>query len=155
MSIISPGIVEAQLALVVITKGIFEKAISDTAQSIYLSIYDVINFHDPKVNAILVNSDISNKIEIIEILIKDIEIKNEALNMCLEKIHDAILHIREDLKNIKKSLEQHKEKYFKWFRHIYHQNQINSLKIHIEQFNTRMKLLIDIITVYKVDNTNI
>ena len=151
MSVAATGIIEAQLALAVITKGIFEKAISDTAQSIYLSIYDVINFEDPKVNAVLVNSDISNKIEITELLIRDIEIKNEAVNMCLEKIHDSILNIREDLKKIKKALSEHKELYFKYFRRIYKHQHIESLKIHIEQFNTRMKLLIDIITVYKVE----
>jgi len=150
MSVATTSIIQAQLALAVITKNIFEKAINDTASSIYLTIYDVINFEDPKVNEVLVNSDISNKIEITELLIKDIKIKNEAVNMCLDKIYDSILSIREDLKNIKQVLLKHNEIYFKHFRKIYNDGNIISLKMHIDQFNIRMKMLIDIITVYNV-----
>jgi len=70
--------------------------------------------------------------------------------MCLDKIYDSILSIREDLKNIKQVLLKHNEIYFKHFRKIYNDGNIISLKMHIDQFNIRMKMLIDIITVYNV-----
>ena len=64
-------------------------------------------FHQTGLDKVVVHADIQNKVKTIELLCNQLpkEIKENAdesaSNFCLENLHDMVIRIREDLKQIK------------------------------------------------------
>ena len=95
----------------IIGKQLFCQAINDASNSIYGSLSSIIYYNDD-IHDILLKLDIKNKIKNIELLIQKINRSNELINKCIENLHDIILQIREDIKQIDIKIKNHKDLYF-------------------------------------------
>ena len=81
-----------------------------------------------------------------ELMCKDInkfdKLDSASVNYCLENLHDMIVRIREDLKQINSIIKSHKEKYFNNWRSVDVREQLNNLKIHTQLLDQRYDLLV-------------
>ena len=67
---------------------------------------------------------------------------DNSINQCLESIHDMIIRIREDLKQINAKIELHKNKYLNRFRSLNIKEQMYNLKIHSHLLDKRYDFLV-------------
>tara|TARA_Y100001958_G_C20968310_1_gene364347 strand:+ start:16 stop:498 length:483 start_codon:yes stop_codon:yes gene_type:complete len=134
-------------------RQIVSQAITDASSSIYSSIGDVFH-HTHSIDKVLYSLDINNKVKTLELLCnslpsKEIDSANEnAIDFCLENLHDMILHIREDLAQIKKMIEYHKSKWFSSMRSLDVRVQLKNLDLHTKLLDSRYELFIKTLTVY-------
>ena len=86
--------------------------------------------------------DIRERIKTVDFLIKDIQDYNQTITNCVSNLHDIILLIREDLKQINLLIELHKQKYFSNWRLLDCKNQLYNLKLHSNILDQRLEYLI-------------
>ena len=90
-------------ATALLGRQIMTQAISDASYSIYSSIGEIF-YYTSYVDKSLCQLDIGNKIKTMELMCKDIsqldKLDSASVNYCLENLHDMIVRIREDLKQI-------------------------------------------------------
>ena len=132
-------------ATALLGRQIMTQAISDASYSIYSSIGEVF-YYTAYVDKALCKLDNGNKIKTMELTCKDLEKldkkNNQSVNYCLENLHDMIIRIREDLKQISIIIKNHKEKYFNSWRSVDVKEQLNNLQLHSELLDARYDLLV-------------
>lgn len=137
-------------ATALLGRQILTQAISDASGSIYSSIGEVF-YYTTYVDKSLSKLDIGNKIKIMELMCKDIanvdKHNSESVNYCLENLHDMIIRIREDLKQISYIIKSHKDKYFTAWRSVDVKEQLNNLKMHTSLLDSRYDLLVKTLTI--------
>ena len=144
----------ANVVSALLGRQIMSQAIADASGTIYTSIGDIF-YYSNSVDKVLCELDIGNKIKTMELLTKEFssaeKFDNEdAINYCLENLHDMILRIREDLKQISSIIKEHKLKYFSKWRTIDIKNQIYSLKVHSSLLDKRYDLLVKTLNITKL-----
>mgnify|MGYP006088203853 FL=1 len=73
-----------------------------------------------------------------------------AINFCLDNLHDMIIRIREDLKQLKTLIDYHKSKWFNSMRSLDVRTQLTNLKLHTQLLDSRYELFVKTITVYNM-----
>lgn len=149
----------ANVVSALIGRQILSQAISDASGTIYSSLGDIF-YYSANVDRVLCELDIANKLVTMEFLIKELNancgcIDEESIHTCLENLHDMILHIREDLKQIRQQIEKHKTKYFSKYRSVDVKSQIYNLKLHSKLLLDRYDLLIKTIELTSLVRRNI
>ena len=137
-SIVGSGVISA-----LIGRQILSQAISDASYTIYGSISDIF-YYSSRVDRVLLSLDVKQKIKTVESVCKILEKKeknNILITNSLESIHDMIIKIREDLKNINIKIEKHKEKWFNKWRSIDVKKELNFLKLHCNILDQRYNLM--------------
>lgn len=134
-------------------RQIMTQAISDASYSIYSSIGEVF-YYATSVDKVLAELDIGNKIKTMDLLCKDLsnnksysDEKDSTINFCLDNLHDMIIRIREDLRQISCKIKSHKTKYFNNFRSVDVKEQLNNLKLHSKLLDQRYDLFIKTLNV--------
>lgn len=131
----------------ILGRQILSQAITDASSSIYTSVGEVFH-HTSSIDKVLCKLDINNKVKVIELLCNSLpsELKetdnNSAINFCLENLHDMVIRIREDLKQIKHIIDYHNSKYFTSWRSLDARKELNNLKLHTELLEQRYDLFI-------------
>lgn len=148
----------ANVVSALLGRQIMSQAIADASGTIYTSIGDIF-YYSNSVDKVLCELDIGNKIRTMELLTKEFssikDLDNEdAIHYCLENLHDMILRIREDLKQIGYKIKQHKTKYFNNWRTIDIKNQIYNLRIHSSLLDKRYDLLVKTLNISKLLKSN-
>ena len=88
----------------------------------------------------LVFSDIHGNLPAFEKVINK-EKNIDLISNSLESIHDMIINIREDLKNINIKIGKHKEKWFNRWRSIDVRTELLNLKLHCDVLDKRFNLM--------------
>lgn len=133
----------ANVVSTLIGRQIMTQAISDASGSIYTSIGDIF-YYSNSIDKFLTELDIENRIKNMQLIITKFEdIKeDDSINQCLEGIHDMIIRIREDLKQINLKIEKHKGKYFNKWRSLNIKEQMYNLKTHSLLLDKRYDFLV-------------
>jgi hypothetical protein len=133
----------ANVVSTLIGRQIMTHAISDASGSIYNSIGDIF-YYSNSIDKFLTELDIENRIKNMQLIITKFEdIKeDDSINQCLEGIHDMIIRIREDLKQINIKIEKHKNKYINKWRSLNIKDQMYNLKIHSLLLDKRYDFLV-------------
>lgn len=148
----------ANVVSALLGRQIMSQAIADASGTIYTSIGDIF-YYSNTVDKVLCELDIGNKIKTMELLTNQFSsVKNldnaTAIHYCLENLHDMILRIREDLKQIGLRISEHKKKYFSNWRTVDVKCQIYNLKVHSSLLDKRYDLLVKTINVTKLLKKN-
>tara|TARA_B100001093_G_C26806503_1_gene1005723 strand:+ start:866 stop:1357 length:492 start_codon:yes stop_codon:yes gene_type:complete len=148
----------ANVVSALIGRQILSQAISDASGTIYSSLGDIF-YYSANVDKVLCELDIANKLITMELLIKELNshsdcFDEESIHTCLENLHDMIMHIREDLKQIKEQIEKHKTKYLSKYRSVDVKFQIYNLKLHSKLLLDRYDLLIKTIELTSLVRNN-
>lgn len=130
-------------------RQILSQAITDASCSIYSSVGEVFH-HTGSIDKVLCELDINNKVKTIELLcnqlpktIKEDTGANEtAINFCLENLHDMVIRIREDLKQIKSKIDYHNSKWFVSWRSLDARKELSNLKLHTKLLEERYDLFV-------------
>lgn len=136
-------------------RQIVSQAITDASSSIYSSIGDVFH-HTNSIDKVLFTLDIHNKVKTLELLCnslptKEIDSSNEnAIDFCLDNLHDMIIRIREDLNQLKKMIEYHKSKWFNSLRSLDVRIQLSNLNLHTKLLDSRYEMFVKTLTVYNL-----
>lgn len=132
-------------ATALLGRQILTQAISDASYSIYSSIGEIF-YYTNYVDKSLCQLDIGNKVKTMELMCKDMakleKLNSESVNYCLENLHDMIVRIREDLKQINSIIKVHKDKYFNNWRSVDVKEQLSNLRIHTQLLDQRYDLLV-------------
>lgn len=124
-----------------IGKQVLGKAISDASGSIYTSIGSIFGFNK-KINETILKLDIKERIKTINSLTKDVDNYSEAIEKCLNSIHDIIIEIKQDLMIIEKKIKNHKNKYFSGWRKLNCNKELKNLIIHSDLLEKRLEYLL-------------
>lgn len=124
-----------------IGKQIVGQAITDASTSIYQSIRSIYNTN-AKIDKVLLELDVKQKIETVESLIHNIQNYNSTIEHCLTSVHDIILNIKEDLQCIDLKLRRHKKKYWSKWRKCNCSKEVNNLKMHSVIIDKRLDYLL-------------
>jgi len=149
----------------ILGRQIVTQAISDASGSIYNSIGEIF-YYTTYVDKVLCELDIGNKIKIMEQLCKEItpiicedkntiKLKHNSVNCCLEQLHDMIIRIREDLKQISAVIKSHKSKWFASWRSLDVHSHLASLKLHSRLLDSRYTLLMNTLNISNTLNKNL
>jgi hypothetical protein len=129
-------------------RQIVSQAITDASSTIYTSVGEVFH-HTSSIDKVLCKLDINNKVKVIELLCNSIQSRvlketddSSAINFCLENLHDMVIRIREDLKQIKSKIDYHNSKYFTSWRSLDARMELNNLVLHTELLEQRYDLFI-------------
>ena len=137
------NIVGTSVISALIGRQILSQAISDASYTIYGSISDIY-YYSSKVDRVLIALDVKQKIKIVEDVCKILQNKEKNIDLIsnsLESIHDMIINIREDLKNINIKIGKHKEKWFNRWRSIDVRTELVNLKLHCDVLDKRFNLM--------------
>jgi len=137
------NIVGTSVISALIGRQILSQAISDASYTIYGSISDIY-YYSSKVDRVLIALDVKQKIKIVEDVCKILQNKEKNIDLIsnsLESIHDMIINIREDLKNINIKIGKHKEKWFNRWRSIDVRTELLNLKLHCDVLDKRFNLM--------------
>jgi hypothetical protein len=142
-------VITGQIVSSIIGKDLVTKAITDSANSIYKLIYGIVDYKDLSIESFIYELDIQNKINIVELLISQIEEHNlsKLVMTSLTGLHDIILNIREDLKQISIIINCHRDKYFNSWRSMDTSVQIKQLSRHVTILNSRLDMLMKILSI--------
>ena len=124
-----------------IGKQVLGKAISDASSSIYTSIGSIFGYNSI-INDTITGLDIQERIKTIIFLIKDVKNYTEAVEKCINSIHDIIIEIKQDLKLIEYKINNHKKKYLSRWRKLSCSKELKNLKIHSDLLEKRLEYLI-------------
>lgn len=128
-----------------IGKEMVSRAIMDSSQSIYNSIY--LLFKNPELKIILEELDIEAQIKIAEMLVKEIPEINNSVHLALNHLHQSIVAIKDDLEKINYRIERHKLKWFNDYRSVNFKGYIKKLKKDYLILEKRLHILIKVLEV--------
>lgn len=130
-----------------LTNGLIGMTINDTSYLLLGLVKDVIVEH-PDIKKTTDNIDLYNKLMIIDNFVKNIPKgleKNKCISISLNSIHDIIVQINNELTLINKIIEDHRLKYFYYFRKFDYYKELNNIinykKIMDERFDILLKLI--------------
>ena len=91
--------------------------------------------------------DINSKLDIINSFVKEIEPEthNDTIKKSLKYLHEILEKINLEIETIRKEIEEHKQKFFYYFRTPNYKNTLQKLKLNIKIFDDRFNLLIKLI----------
>jgi|TARA_B100000963_G_scaffold361009_1_gene394344 hypothetical protein len=141
----------------ILGRQILTQAITDASASIYSTVGDVFH-HTASIDKVLCQLDIENKVKTIELLCNSLpsDLKKEgdesAINFCLENLHDMVIRIREDLKQLKAKIDYHKSKWFTSWRSLDARIELANLKLHTSLLEQRYDLFVKTQTVTNMFN---
>ena len=141
---IEPLLISSSLLL---GKDLVTKAISHTSTNIFTEIDTVLADGDFVFKSLLEDLDINSKLDIINSFVNDIEhqIQSDTIKMALKYLHDILEKIKLEMENIRKEIEEHKQKYFYYLRTPSYKDIIKKLILHIKILDERFNLLIKLI----------
>ena len=141
-----------QLMTRMISNEMISAAIIDVASSIYNILYGIDTISDPYLENNLFKIDIKAQLKTIECLIKNIDprLKSDSLEISLFQLHEIIIKIREDLKQLNQKYLDHKEKWFKHFRTFDTYKEVEILKDHSNILNKRLDLFMKVFQVESI-----
>ena len=137
--------IAGKLITYTIGKHLVSKAIVDSSQNIYGTITSIY-YYSADIEAVIRELDIKQRLETIEKVCASLCEDDDKANIvegCLESIHDVILEIKADLKNINAKLAKHKRKFFNNWRSVNVKKYLHSLKLHSVLLDRRYNLLIN------------
>lgn len=128
-------------------KDLVTKAISNTSNNIFSEMETIMADGDFVFKSLLENLDINSKLEIINSFVNDIEpkIHNETIKMTLKYLHDILEKIKLEIENIRKEIDEHKQKYFYYLRTPSYKDTLKKLSLHVKILDERFNLLIKLI----------
>jgi hypothetical protein len=147
----------ATLAGVTLTRGvvsaligrqILTQAISEASGSIYTSISSIFSYNT-NLDELLLQLDIKERVKNFESLINQIRVNNDTVTSCIQGLHEIIILIREDLKQIDLKIQKHREKYFSSWRSLGCTKQKKHLIIHSNLLDKRLDYLIKALSILK------
>jgi hypothetical protein len=143
-----------QLVSTLIGSDILTKAISDTAGTIYNLLYGLVDNGDPELDRVLEELDVYAQMKCVDSLTQTLDTHSitKTLHVCLEQLHEIICRIREDLRQIQKNMESHRELYFASYRLRNNKEQITNLRRHKHTLDQRMDMLIKVIQIEQLPN---
>ena len=127
-------------------KHIIGFAINDATGSIYSSVGAIFNYNT-KINDTITKLDILEIIKMVNLSITDITYSNSTIEQCLNSIHEIIIEIREDLKQINIKVDEHKNKYFSNWRYLNCKKELRNLTIHSNILEKRYEYLIKCLSI--------
>ena len=139
-------------------RQILSQAITDASASIYSSVGEVFH-HTGSIDKVLCELDINNKVKTIELLCNQLpkgikENSDEcAINFCLENLHDMVIRIREDLKQIKSKIDYHNSKWFVSWRSLDARQELSNLRLHTKLLEERYDLFVKTQTISNIFET--
>ena len=136
-----------------IGRQLFSQAITNASYSIYGSVTDIFSYSN-KVDEVLIQLDIKERVKTVDLLIKDITEYTDTISNCISNLHDIILLIREDLKQINYIIKLHKQKFFCNWRRLDCKLQLNNLKIHSILLDKRLDYLIKALDIIQFKKKN-
>ena len=151
-----PGVaITTNLVSALIGRQILGQAISDASFSIYGSVGSIFSYNTD-VGDTLNKLDIKERVKTVDSLISHITECNNTITGCLESLHEIIILIREDLKQIDFKIKEHKQKYICNWRHLNCRKEIKNLTIHSTLLDTRLDYLIKALSIirYNTDVNN-
>jgi hypothetical protein len=136
--------------------------VSETSKSIFNKIWDVINESHPDIIEITNPLDLTQKVKLIESIIRDIndEIKihilipTKSLELALLQMKEIIDKIHMNMVEIKVGIDYHKSLWFNTFRTPGYLEHIEILKKNNDILDARLDNLIKIIMLFKNTNSN-
>ena len=142
-------IVTSQLVSSLIGKDLITKAISESSGSIYNLLYGIIDYRDLSIESLINELDIENKINIVELLVNQIKCNNvsKLILTSLSGLHEIILNIRENLNQISKIIDLHKQKYFNYWRSLEITKQTRDLYSNVKILNSRLDMFMKILSI--------
>ena len=128
------------------------QAITDVATSIYYLLYGINDINDPHLENILNKIDIKAQLKTIECLINNIDprLKSHSLETSLFHLHEIIILIREDLKQLSQKYLDHQDKWFRYFRILDIHMEIENLKGHKEILDKRLDMFMKVFQVESI-----
>ena len=98
-------------------KQILSQAVSDASGTIYESLGSIFS-SDIRIDNYIRRFDLKNRINMVEMIIKNIDNYNIVIESSITSLHDIILDIRSNLKEIENKIKLHKYKYLNRWRKI-------------------------------------
>ena len=133
------------LAGEVITSVMTKDIVSDSTDKLYTTLKNLFDYNCHFLKEKLEEFDLEVKLEIINSYIKDIETtENNSIKICLKYIKEIIEIINKELEDIKKIMDEHKNKWFYNWRTANYSKNLNNLSAHIEILNSRLDLFFKI-----------
>lgn len=128
-------------------KDLATKAISNTSNNIFKELNSLNADGDFVFKSLLEELDINSKLDIINSFVKEIEPEthNDTIKKSLKYLHEILEKINLEIETIRKEIEEHKQKFFYYFRTPNYKNTLQKLKLHIKIFDDRFNLLIKLI----------
>ena len=145
-------IIGSKVVVSLIERQIATQAISEASTIIYTTIANM--FYCNNVHRVIMELDVVQKIKTLEDVCNMLtsenldENKNNVINVCLDSIHDMIIKIREDLKNINIKLEKHKYRYFNTWRSPRVSKELKNLQTHCSILDQRYLLLVNSVRLF-------
>lgn len=137
-----------ETAILMVGKGILANTISEFYEEIKKGNNNV------ELLSILSDLDIIRDIEIIEALLMDIsekKLEHKCINICIHQIQKLVIDIKSEIEtiNIKLIEFQYNKKnyYLYWNWNTNYDENINKLKMHKHSLNTRVKTLINLLSI--------
>jgi len=124
-----------------IGRQILGQAVSDASYSIYDSVGSIFNYNN-NIDNTLRQLDIKEKVKSVDSLISQIGNCNNVIVELLTGLHEAIILIREDLKQLEFKVNEHKAKYFSTWRYLNCKNQLDSLILNSAILDKRFDYII-------------
>ena len=137
-----------------IGKQLFSQAITDASYSIYGSLSLVFNYNND-IDDTLTKLDIKDKIKNVDTLINTIKVSNLVINKSIEGLHEIIILIREDLKQINHKIDEHKQKYWSNRRHLNCSTQLKNIFIHSHILDNRLDYLMKSLNIINFTRKNL
>ena len=132
-------------------KEVICQAITSTTKTAYYGISGLMSNNDFIFKDILEDLDLSEKIGIIDSLIKKLENTNisDTINLSLHGLHNIINKINNEIILINNQIKDHKQKWFSNIRPAEYLITVNKLKSHKKIMDERLDLLLKLINTDK------
>ena len=133
----------------------FIQSISDTSRKILNKIESGI-FYNNDIENMYIDTDIVVTINTLQLLINEIILNNSStLNTALNNLNTIIIEIHDILQSIEEKNNNHKEKYFNWFRSLNFYKEIQLIKKKNNILEKRLNLLIKILQITSLNQNKL
>lgn len=122
-------------------KQILTQAVSDASGTIYDSLGSIFS-SDIRIDNYIRRFDLKNRINMVEMIIKNIDNYNIIIESSITSLHDIILDIRSNLKEVENKIKLHKYKYFNKWRKIDCRAELLKLEQNSQIFDKRFDYFI-------------
>ena len=127
-------------------KQILSQAVSDASGTIYESLGSIFS-SDIRIDNYIRRFDLKNRINMVEMIIKNIDNYNIVIESSITSLHDIILDIRSNLKEIENKIQLHKCKYLNRWRKIDCRTELQKLEQNSQIFDKRFDYFIKSISI--------
>lgn len=130
----------------IVGNEILSNSVRRSTTTIYQSIIDILGSNaDEKFKNTIEEQDVYSKIKVIHEFIDSIPNgKKEKCKIAINNIELSLCLIEEEIETIKKGIETHEAKYFKYFRYCDYKRNVDNLVKYVKILNSRFDLLIKV-----------